>query len=129
MILFQTATAIATFVLAMLKYPEIQKRAQAELDDILHGGLPTLDDQEVLPYVTAVVYETLRWKPVTPFGRYSRLNVQSRHNMELVFRAVRTEVGCRSREACLSRHSARQHWVGGQLCRSMEATEKSGPFP
>jgi cytochrome P450 len=60
---------MGTFFLAMLKYPEIQAKAQAELDRVINPGqLPTLMDQDVLPYVTAVVMEALRWKPVAPLG-------------------------------------------------------------
>jgi cytochrome P450 len=53
----------------MMSHPHIQIKAQHELDTILPPGvLPTLQDMENLPYVTALVRETLRWKPITPFG-------------------------------------------------------------
>ena len=58
-----------TFVYAMLKYPEIQKRAQEELDRVIKPGhLPVMEDEESLPYTTAILKEVLRWKPVAPLG-------------------------------------------------------------
>lgn len=57
------------FILAMAREPDVQKRAQAEIDGVLGGDrLPTFADKELLPYVTCVVWESLRWNPVTPFG-------------------------------------------------------------
>nr|GAT49365.1 predicted protein [Mycena chlorophos] len=64
-----TVAALGWFVLAMLAYPDVQKKAQAELDAVLgHGVLPTFDDEAALPYTTALVKEVLRWKPVGPLG-------------------------------------------------------------
>jgi len=54
----------------MLHYPEVQRKAQAELDRVLNHGerLPDYEDQSDLPYITAVMKEVLRWQPVTPIG-------------------------------------------------------------
>lgn len=49
-------------MLAMVRWPEIQKRAQAEIDSVVgRGRFPTYADQPNLPYVTAVVKETCRY--------------------------------------------------------------------
>ena len=69
--LYQTLSTIATFVLAMIKYPEVQKKAQDELDRVLKGSLPTFQHQESLPYVTAILKESLRWKPAAPIGMFA----------------------------------------------------------
>lgn len=61
-------SALASFFLVMLKHPEIQNKAQAEIDQVLKGSLPTFENQESLPYVTAIVKEVLRWKAVAPLG-------------------------------------------------------------
>ena len=46
----------------MLHYPEVMKKAQAELDSVVGPArLPGFDDYEMLPYIQAVVRETLRW--------------------------------------------------------------------
>lgn len=56
-------------MLAMAKYPEVQRKAQAELD--AHVGpnrLPDFGDYEDLVYCRAIVKETFRWRPVVPYG-------------------------------------------------------------
>jgi len=59
------------FVLAMTLYPDVQTQAQAEIDSVIGVGLPRLpswNDRLSLPYLEAVVKETLRWHPVVPLG-------------------------------------------------------------
>ena len=55
----------------MVRHPEVQRKAQAELDRVLHNGgrLPSYEDQSDLPYITAIMKEVLRWQPVAPIGR------------------------------------------------------------
>lgn len=54
---------------AVLTHPEVQVRAQAELDLVIgKGQLPTFADRDALPFITAVVKETLRWEPVAPLS-------------------------------------------------------------
>jgi cytochrome P450 len=53
----------------MLVYPEVQKRAQKELDDVLAmDRLPTFVDRSELPYIDCITWECLRWNPVLPMG-------------------------------------------------------------
>lgn len=55
--------------MAMMLYPEVQRKAQEEIDRVIGiGRLPGPADREKLPYVEAVVKETLRWHPVAPMG-------------------------------------------------------------
>lgn len=62
-----TVSALGTFILAMTMYPEVQKKAQAAIDDVVGPGrLPDFED--TVPYVEAVVREVLRWRPVTPLS-------------------------------------------------------------
>jgi len=57
------------FLLAMVLYPDTQKRAQAEIDSVIgRDRLPTFEDRASLPYVDAVVRETFRWNPILPLG-------------------------------------------------------------
>lgn len=59
------------FVLAMAIYPEVQKKAQKDLDAVLQGQrLPDFSDFEKLPYLAAMVNEVFRWQAVTPFAVY-----------------------------------------------------------
>jgi cytochrome P450 len=53
----------------MMLFPEVQARAQAEIDSVVGPErLPTLDDRDQLPYVCAMVKEVLRWAPPAPEG-------------------------------------------------------------
>ncbi|KAH9041418.1 cytochrome P450 [Lactarius hengduanensis] len=64
-----TSTALGWFALAMVANPEIQKRAQAELDTIVgRARAPTFSDLSSLPYLQAIVKETLRWRPSLALG-------------------------------------------------------------
>jgi len=64
-----TTSACESFLLAMALFPEVQTKAQAELDCVVGPDrLPEYDDLEHMPYVRAVVMETMRWLPVVPFG-------------------------------------------------------------
>lgn len=57
----QTVSALGSFFLAMLLYPEIQSKAQAEVDRVIgKDRLPDFSDEPSLPYVTALVKEVLR---------------------------------------------------------------------
>lgn len=58
-----------SFFLAMALNPDALKKAQAELDMVVGPHrLPTHDDRDDLPYVNAVVKETLRWQTAVPFS-------------------------------------------------------------
>lgn len=58
-----------TFTLAMVENPRIWKRAQAEIDAVVGlERLPEFSDRSSLPYVEAIMRETLRWKPLVPLG-------------------------------------------------------------
>lgn len=64
-----TSTTLMWWLLAMVAYPEVQARAQAELDEVVgRERPPTFADVPSLPYICAMVRETLRWSPVTPLG-------------------------------------------------------------
>ncbi|KAF9045490.1 cytochrome P450 [Panaeolus papilionaceus] len=64
-----TAATLASFVLAMLHFPHVMQKAQAELDLVIgHERMPEYEDRENLPYVNALVNETLRWRPVAILG-------------------------------------------------------------
>lgn len=63
-----TSSTLYAFILAMVLYPEAQKRAQAELDKAVGPRLPTMEDEADLPYVRACMKETLRWMPTTILG-------------------------------------------------------------
>ena len=45
---------------AMMTFPEVQLKAQEELDRVLQGRLPEYNDLKDLPYTAAIVKEILR---------------------------------------------------------------------
>lgn len=64
-----TVSALMTFFLAMMHYPEVQKKAQEELDRVIgNNRLPVGADKESLPYIDAIMKETHRWHPVAPMA-------------------------------------------------------------
>lgn len=55
------------FFLAMVLFPDAQKKAQAQIDAVVgKGRLPRLEDRPLLPYIDAILRETLRHSPVAP---------------------------------------------------------------
>jgi hypothetical protein len=60
---------MSSLFLALTLYPEVQKRAQAELDSVIsRDRLPTSEDKPRLPYIEAMCKELLRWQVVAPLG-------------------------------------------------------------
>lgn len=58
-----------SFFLAMLCHPGVQKKAQAEIASVVgRDRLPDFDVRDQLPYINAIIKETMRWQPVTPLG-------------------------------------------------------------
>lgn len=74
----QTISIISSFVLAMILFPEVQRKAQAEIDAIVGlSRFPSFADRGALPYVNAVVKEAMRWNPVISTSKelhFSRLD-------------------------------------------------------
>jgi cytochrome P450 len=65
----------------MTLYPEVQAKAQAEIDRVVGAHrLPDLSDRSQLPYVDALISEVLRCGPVNPQGVAHRLRVDDTHN-------------------------------------------------
>ncbi|KAK0478631.1 cytochrome P450 [Armillaria luteobubalina] len=64
-----TVASVYAFFKAMLLYPEVQAKAQAEIDAVIGDErLPRFGDRERLPYVSALVLEVFRWHTVGPTG-------------------------------------------------------------
>lgn len=55
----------------LLLYPEVQQRAQKDLDSVVgRDRLPNNEDRDKLPYIEAICKEILRWRLVTHLGMY-----------------------------------------------------------
>jgi cytochrome P450 len=65
-------STVVTFFGAMVMHPEIQKKAQMEIDSVVgEGRLPTFGDQEKLPYCNAIFKESYRSTTTAPLGAIS----------------------------------------------------------
>ena len=54
----------------MALYPEVQKKAQAEIDAVIGPNrFPDFHDRPSLPYINAVIKESSRWNLAAPLGR------------------------------------------------------------
>lgn len=62
-----TSSTMLSFILAMAYFPDVQKKLQAELDDVVgQDRSPSWEDiDKRLPYLIATVKEVLRWRTVT----------------------------------------------------------------
>ena len=64
--------------MAMALHQDVQKKAQAELDRVVgNDRLPNFNDRERLPYIDALVKETLRWNPVVPLCKNTFISALS----------------------------------------------------
>jgi len=64
-----SSSTLMSFILAMTCFPDVARKAQEELDRVVgRDRFPTWSDEPNLPYCTAVIKETLRWRPVAVMG-------------------------------------------------------------
>ncbi|KAK8070923.1 cytochrome P450 [Apiospora hydei] len=63
-----TAAILIGFVQAMVVFPEVAAKAQAEIDRVCGDRLPDLNDFPDLPYIRGCVKESLRWMPAVTLG-------------------------------------------------------------
>ena len=51
-----------TFIYMMIRHPEVAKKAQVEIDEIIgNDRLPTLQDRADLPYTDCILKEVFRY--------------------------------------------------------------------
>ena len=56
----------------MTLFPEVQRKAQAEIDAVVgNDRLPSFTDRPNLPYCDAIIKEVLRWGVVVPLAIHS----------------------------------------------------------
>ena len=69
-----TKAALHNLVVQLILKPEIQQRAQEELNKVIgrpdspEFRLPSFDDRPNLPYIQAIMKEALRWRPPIATG-------------------------------------------------------------
>ena len=53
-----------TFIVMMIRHPEVAKKAQAEIDEVIgNDQLPSLQDRDNLPYIDCILKEVMRCVP------------------------------------------------------------------
>ncbi|KAI0751762.1 cytochrome P450 [Daedaleopsis nitida] len=54
---------------ALSLHPDVVKRAQKELDEVVGPNrMPDWDDRDALVYITAILLETMRWRSILPIA-------------------------------------------------------------
>ncbi|SJL08657.1 related to O-methylsterigmatocystin oxidoreductase [Armillaria ostoyae] len=75
-----TVSTLCSFVLAMILYPEVQKKGKAAVDEATGSGrLPEFNDYKSMPYLQAIVNEVLRWAPVVPLAISHRCSEDNKY--------------------------------------------------
>lgn len=110
----------------MLKYPEVQKKAQEELARVVGPNrLPEFDDRPNLPYLEAVMKETLRWQMVTPVVVHVTSEADEYKGMYIPKNSVLIIVSSPNIPQRPSCSSDVNHRTAGQFC----TTPSSGQSP
>ncbi|KAH7012853.1 cytochrome P450 [Ilyonectria destructans] len=64
-----TSNTLAGLIKAMMLFPDVQRKAQQEIDSVVGTErIPSIDDFENLPYIRQTVKEALRWLPTSISG-------------------------------------------------------------
>jgi cytochrome P450 len=75
-----TSSTLIAFVQAMLLFPDAQRKAHAELDRVVGSErMPTMEDEDALPYIRCCIKESLRWMPTTILGAVPHATTQDDH--------------------------------------------------
>lgn len=70
----QSVAINSSFFLMMAVYPEVQSKAQAELDAVIsRDRLARIEDRSSLPYIEALIKELHRFRPITPLAPHTTL--------------------------------------------------------
>ncbi|PVI00803.1 cytochrome P450 [Periconia macrospinosa] len=64
----QSRMSTWAFLEAMLMFPEVCKKAQTFLDEVVGERVPVYDDIEKVPYIRCLMKEVWRWRPPVALG-------------------------------------------------------------
>ena len=77
-----TAALYALFAILTAK-PGIQEKAREEVDRVLQGRQPTLKDRDTMPYIQAMLEETLRYAVIVPVFVHKATQDSSLHGFPI----------------------------------------------
>jgi hypothetical protein len=78
----------------MVHNPEVQKKGQQEADQALgRSRLPDFTDRDSMPYIEAMIIETMRWHAITPLGELSvfAYSILYSYSIAVPHRAIRDD--------------------------------------
>ena len=80
-----TSAIISSVVCGLVMFPDVQRKAQEELDRVVgKGRLPEFSDRASLPYINGIVKEAWRWNPVGPMGMVHETDEDIIYNNHLI---------------------------------------------
>ncbi|XP_075717043.1 cytochrome P450 2C23-like isoform X2 [Rhinoderma darwinii] len=61
-----TSTTLRWGLMLMMKYPEIQKKVQCEIENVVGSAQPQIEHRKEMPYTDAVIHEIQRFGDIVP---------------------------------------------------------------